>query len=225
MGTATSRHAVLTGDIVDSVAMREAGAPAVGELMRGAVATAQETFPSAGISEVDVFRGDSWQLLVRDISQALAVAVVVRAWLRAQGPGKQPYWDTRVAIGIGTINRLVVDRLSESEGVAFQCSGRALDRLSEGPASGRPRMTLVTGEGDLLERAGDTVVLLLDALAKQWTPQQAAALCGSFRRWTHAKIGERFEPPITKQAVGVHLEKGAEKAVMAAVAWFQGSFQ
>lgn len=224
MVSASSRHAVLTGDMVDSVKMRASGAPSTGVLLRRAAAVAREVLPEAGISELDVFRGDSWQLLVRDPAEALAVAIVLRAALRSEGPRRQPFWDTRVAIGIGPAEGLVEERLSESEGGAFQNSGQALDRLSDGPASRQPRMTLAVTGGKSQEAAGDIVVRLVDVIVRQWTPHQGRAFCGSLRELTHAEIGKYFDPPISKQAVALHLERASEPAVRSACAWFRKAF-
>lgn len=215
-------HAVLTGDFVSSEAMQRTGDQTLGDLLRAATAEAGKIFDRAGLSEVDVFRGDSWQLLVRDPGEALAVGLFLRAWVRAQGPSQRPYWDTRVGLGLGRVERLDEARISESEGPAFVASGEALDALQEGPASQRPRFGVVGAPAGL---PLDLVASLVDTLVQHWTPKQAWAVIGRFSGDSHERIGRTFEPPISKQAVRKHLDRAGEQVVFRACAWFRDSLQ
>lgn len=217
-----SIYAVLTGDVVDSEAMSAAGGPTVGSLLRGATAAAQGTFPEAGISAVDIFRGDSWQLYLENPAWAGRVAWFIRAWVRASGSPRSPFADTRLAIGLGTVSRLVPDRVSESEGEAFVVSGRALDALT----SGKPRRGArwaIAGLGDITGAAGDAIVALADVVAGGWTPKQAWALCGAWQGLTQTEIGATFGPQfgeaISQMTVAAHLRAGGFEAMEVALDW------
>jgi hypothetical protein len=222
-----ARRAVLTGDFVDSEAMRAAGGPAVGELVRAAVEEAREVFPGVGLSRVDVFRGDSWQLLVEKPEKALRVALFLRAWVRARAVMRPPYGDTRIAIGLGAVRRVVAERVSESEGEAFMLSGAALDDLAAGKPFRGARFALA-GEAERLGGAGPAVVALLDTLAQGWTPKQAWALCGAWRGLTQAAIGatfaDAFGEAVAQPVAGNHLRAAAEEAVGVAVKWYESCF-
>lgn len=107
------------------------------------------------------FRGDGWQLYLRDPGDFLWVAVYLNAVLRAD----PDCINTRIAIGIGAINDLGKEDLSGASGEAFTNSGRALDKI---------------GAGEILALAGaktNTLVLcLLGTIADyiaDWSLEQA----------------------------------------------------
>jgi hypothetical protein len=215
-------YAVLTGDLVGSVGMRAGGGPTVGELLRGASEGARTAFPQAGISAVDVFRGDSWQLYLEEAQWAGRVALFLRAWVRASGPSRVPYADTRVAIGLGAAGRLVPDRVSESEGQAFVASGSVLDSM----IAGKPRRHARLGMAGLAAPEGpaaDAALSLIDFVGGGWTPKQAWALCGLWRGLTQTEIGatfgERFGETISQHTVVGHLQSAGSEPLEIALDW------
>ena len=118
--------AVLTGDLVRSSrlsgrqldqarASLHAAADEVKRWKRGLVRGAPE-----------FFRGDAWQMLLTEPKWALRVAVFVRASLLGGELG-----DTRVVIGIGTVDRVNPKRISLSTGQAFTLAGEGLDALTQ----------------------------------------------------------------------------------------------
>ncbi len=56
--------------------------------------------------EVDVYSGDSWQILLTNPGKALAAGLFYRAFLRAADPKR----DTRFAVGIGPIGMKPIER-------------------------------------------------------------------------------------------------------------------
>ena len=115
-------YAVLTGDLVASsrisVELRT-------EMVRWLKELAGNFFtsihPESVVGGLDVFRGDSWQLCLREPSLAVKAAVFFRVGLKAH-PSRQEI-DTRVGVGIGGVEHLVESRISESTGPAFVSSG------------------------------------------------------------------------------------------------------
>ena len=73
----------------------------------------------------EIFRGDSWQLLVSPSRYALRLACFIRAGLRSRSLA-----DTRIGIGLGDVE-MHGDRPGQSDGIAFRLSGRALDGLKK----------------------------------------------------------------------------------------------
>jgi len=143
----------------------------------------------------------------------------VRAWTPARPPA---YGDTRIAIGVGRVDRLVETRISESEGEAFVLSGHALDELGQGTPFRGARLAVASPEGSL--SAAPAMAALLDAVVRDWTPKQAWAVCGSFRGLTQTAIGEFFAEPfgesISQTVVVNHLRAASLDAVEVALEWF-----
>jgi hypothetical protein len=80
-------------------------------------------FPNALKYEPELFRGDSWQVLIQKPEFALYIALFYRAYLKAKM--QIDSIDARMAISVGT-----VDFIESSFGIgnAYKISGKALDK-------------------------------------------------------------------------------------------------
>jgi hypothetical protein len=82
----------------------------------------------------EVFRGDSFQALCSNPQKALHVALIVRSFLRKyrtnddQSDTKNSIFDARFAIGLGKVD-LLGNTVGQSNGEAFQISGRTIDTM------------------------------------------------------------------------------------------------
>lgn len=206
-------YAVLTGDIVDSSKLPD-------EVRRGipaAFGRIVESLRGRGLivagTDVDFYRGDGWQIVLQEPREAAAAALLVRAGLRRQ-PLEGSSLDTRVAIGIGAVDRLDRERISRSQGAAFELSGRALDALPRGHRMGFAPLGMTAELDDALQ----ALLALLDAIVERWTDRQAYAVFGALEGSTQSAIGESWEPePISQQAVAQHLDAAAWGAVREAL--------
>ena len=108
---------VITGDIINSKKSRTAGWIKVLKKELGRWGDTPKQW--------EIFRGDSFQLEVKDTTQVLAIAIQLKAALRTL-----PGIDVRIAIGIGdkTYNAKVI---TESNGSAFVHSGELVEELKE----------------------------------------------------------------------------------------------
>lgn len=151
----------------------------------------------------DIYGGDTWQMLLSEPKTALRAGLLYRAHLKASMDNT----DTRLVIGVGTIDFVPSGRVSEGEGEAFRVSGRL---LSEGTSSSRMRFSAPRHpEWDFI----DLAVCLLDALiVRQWTTKRALAITGALRGWTQEKIAGLWNPPIRQQSVVDHLQGAAWEA-------------
>lgn len=209
------RYAVITGDIVGSSSLdvpeRRRLLKVIGEssrLLRGIMGKAIPL-------DIDVFRGDSWQMLITDPPRSLRAALLFRALLRSKMASH--HFDTRLAIGVGSADLLPRRRVSEGTGEAFRRSGHALDAMK------KRRMTF-SYPGAEAEAALDAIVHLLDALAVGWTDKQAWALVGAMRGWTQREISDAWgKPSITQQTVAQHIEAAGWHAVKHGIEEFEGS--
>jgi hypothetical protein len=206
----TKTYAVLTGDMVDSSKLPKAERQALPEKVKQAGRETQKAFADAVPLAVDVFRGDSWQLLTTDPVRSLRIALFFRAQIRA-GRERGRGLDTRVSIGTGAIDFVPRKAVSEGDGEAYRLSGHGLEAL--------PRGRFLSWEpvpGGTLSLVGATVGLI-DALAQGWTNAQAQAVAGALCGWTHEKIAAALAGKITRQAVTKHLNAGHWEAIEAAL--------
>lgn len=188
--------AVLTGDVVRSTSLASEDRARLSDLLRQAAAFVQEDDPDLAPLPLAIFRGDAWQWLVVDRAQALRAAVLFRCSFRGQEPDLK--LDTRVAIGVGTIDFLNEERLSESDGSAFRMSGYVLEKLPKKRCLGVDWAEgSVPDKTDLRRR----IVSLVDLLVSDLTARQARGLSGYLRGWTQQRVGELWDPPITQQSV------------------------
>jgi hypothetical protein len=70
-----------------------------------------------------IYRGDSFQLIIKDPQDALSFAILIKATLRSVHP-----LDVRMAIGIGEISHRAA-KITESNGTAFVHSGEKFESL------------------------------------------------------------------------------------------------
>ncbi len=192
--------AVLTGDIVDSSRLRSVDSEPVSELIENVGKWIKESFQTAIHARIDIFRGDSWQLVVRDTSIAVRVGLYFRALLRAS------YGiDSRVSIGFGEVDFLPLENISTGTGQAFTLSGQGLEECLK-PT--RMNLRFPPLERNLDGQGLNTIVRLIDLQARAWTPGQSQAVAGALIDLTQVEIAASWQPePISQQAISQHLEK------------------
>ena len=186
--------AVLTGDLVKSRRLPDEQLNRVRAGFHEAVGEVKQWERGLVRGTPEFFRGDAWQMVLAKPEWALRVAVFLRASLLADNLA-----DTRVVIGLGSVDRLNPKRVSLSTGQAFALSGEMLDELT---LYFRMSVALSKEAGEL---AGWLRVVghLCGGLIGHWTRRQAEIIRMALHpdELTQAEVGERLEPPIKKQTV------------------------
>lgn len=200
-----ARYAVLTGDIVGSSKLTPKQRQALLAVMEAGSKATQRAFPKRVPLPVDIFRGDSWQLLVNEPVSSLRIALFFRASLLAAEPGGE-FVDTRVSIGIGPVQQPLAKRVSQGDGEAYRLSGHGLDGLK-----GSARLALA--RADESDRSAGAVICLIDALVQGWTARQAQAVLGALQGWTQEKIAGRWPERISQQAIAKQLDRANWSAI------------
>jgi len=222
---ATEWYAALTGDIVGSRRFAGKG-PAVRDAIKEACGAVVEAFDGglSGLPTVDVFAGDSWQMVTRSPAQALRIGLCIRALIRANEglPGA----DTRLAIGVGSVDFIAEQDLSESQGEAFRLSGQSLEslkssggRLAVSIAGMTDRELAASDPNAEAADAMDTVIALLDASCRGWSPSRARAVAGVLRGWTQQRIAE--DAMVSQSAVAQALAGARWPAIERAIEWWE----
>jgi hypothetical protein len=174
-------YAVLTGDLVDSSRLEAERREAMMAWLKSLASEFAGIHPGAVVGQLDVFRGDGWQLCLEAPGLALEAAIFIRAGLKAHVSREN--LDTRVGIGLGSVERLNTERISESNGAAFLASGHALDALEREEQRLRLR-----GEGANVSLLDVVSLPLLDLAVSQWTHPESVAVYGTLSGWTQEAI-------------------------------------
>jgi len=173
-----------------------------------------EEFEDSVPLSVDIFRGDSWQMLVSNPPQALRLALFYRAMLRAKMESHK--FDTRMAIGIGRIDFIPGSRVSEGYGEAYQLSGTALETMPKAN-----NMSFVF-PGKELEKILNVIIQLIDVISSRWSDKQALAVTGAMRGWKQEKIAKMWwKKKVSQQAVAQHLARAGWYPVEKGILFFE----
>lgn len=206
---------VITGDIVGSTQLAAPVRRRLLEEMKSGSDAVAALLGQALPLPVDIYGGDSWQMMVTQPSRALRAALLFRAHLLATvDPDSRSPVDTRLALALGTVDLVPTARVSEGEGSAFQRSGRALTELGD-------RRMSFTGDPDPTTRLWDVALRLLDELVCLWTAKQARAMTGALRGWSQEEIAGLWQPRITQPSVANHLRAARADAVLQTLEHFE----
>lgn len=156
-------HAVLTGDLVAS---RSSGSTPVAAAMDTLARAATEFCKDHDLPgpRFTRFRGDGWQILLTRPGLALDAALFLLARLRAADLDIE----TRIAIGVGTVDTPGTRDLSDADGPAFHVAGDLLDQI------GRRRRLTIGGAG--IGPWQIAALDLVDHLSLAWSAPQAEAV-------------------------------------------------
>ena len=190
-------YAVITGDIVGSTKLSDGDRKRLFDVMKHGSSELQKTYPEAVPFPVDIFRGDSWQLFVADVSKALRVALFYRLYIKIKTKNVS---DSKESIGVGRVLFVPESRVSEGAGPAFELSGKALDGLKQA------RMSLHFEDNEDLNSYADILIMVIDSLVTSLTYKQSIAAFGALQDWLQKDIVTLWDPPITQQAVSDHLK-------------------
>lgn len=215
-------YAVLTGDLVKSSRLTSADSKSAMACLKRASAEIVQQHPASVVGRIDTFRHDSWQLLLGQAALAFRIAVFLRAALKMESDANTKY-DTRVSIGIGTVELISKRRISDSRGPAFTNSGKGLDGLDG------QRLALSTGDDQPVPWNGikNGIVPLLDCVVGDWTPTESRAVYGAMKGWTQEETAAnwprqaRTKKRPTRQAVSDSLVRAHWSAIEAVLRWIE----
>lgn len=154
-------RAVITADMVNSTQFsREESTAWLEELL--AILHQNQAFKWA--LKPEIYRGDSFQAVLKSSDEAMRMAILARACMRKHAPNA----DMRVAIGIGHTEQLT-DRPGTSDGEAFRLSGHLADTIRQqkariGIALPRPSEPL------------SATLDLLETVIESWTSAQSQVI-------------------------------------------------
>lgn len=206
--------AVLTGDIVDSSGLRSAGLEPASKLIADAGEKLIGHFPGAVHAGIDIFRGDSWQMVVLEPGSSIRIGLYFRSYLKSNFG-----IDSRVSIGFGPIDHLPMDNISTGTGMAFTLSGQGLLECLK-PV--RMNIRFPDSLNDIQGKGVNTVVRLMDLQAGSWTQSQSQAIAGALTGMTQSEIASSWQPePISQQAISQHLDNAGWSQIKDALVYLE----
>lgn len=193
--------AIITGDIVDSTKMNTAE--------RNSMLIMLQSLPDLLLPltdiELEIFRGDSFQIRVWNPVDSLTVAIAIRAHIRSYKFAEyNRQWDARLAIGIGTME-YENGALATSDGEAYRASGRGLDAI------GKCRLMIETPWKEVNKELRVSTAFA-DDIVSGWTLSQSRVMYQSLTKdQSHAEIGNILG--ISRQMVDKALRSGKEELI------------
>jgi len=185
-------YSVITGDIVKSSKLSLEQHKLLIKVMHNCAKEISNVFPGALKYEPELFRGDSWQLLIQKPELALSIALFYRAYLKAKM--QLDSIDARMAISIGT-----VDFIESSFGIgdAYKISGKALDK------KGKRKIKFVS---DILPNSNviDLIIQSTDFISSKWTSRQCKIALLALQNYSQKTIAKKLR--ITQQAVSQQMD-------------------
>lgn len=201
--------AIITGDIVDSTRLT----PVERETMLRSLESLPEILSPVENIRMEIFRGDSFQIGVRNAEKSLKVALIIRACLRSNRvESSGTLLDARLALGIGTLD-YESDTLSTSDGDAYRRSGRLLDSMDKSRLEISTPWSGVNDELKLSTAFADDVI-------SGWTRSQSRIVMMSLlSAQPHYRIAA--ELGVSRQTVDKSLRLSKEELINAYLARFE----
>jgi hypothetical protein len=204
---------ILTGDLVGSSRLDPSEIDAAMAALERASAEVMRQW-GEGPARFTRYRGDGWQCIGPPPRLALRAALLFRAHLGALGRS----FDTRISVGIGPGTLPADTNLTGAVGVAFELSGRTLDRMPHAPRfavawDGPPPHAVLV----------QAIFALCDEISRHWTPRQAQVLVeaiGPRARPSQEALADRFG--VTQQVIARHLAGGGDWALRQALEAIEG---
>ncbi len=193
--------AIITGDIVDSTMMFAEERNSMLRMLQ----SLPELLSALTKIDLEIFRGDSFQIRVGNPVDSLTAALAIRAHIRSFKFAEHNHqWDARLSIGIGTME-YENGTLAMSDGEAYRASGRGLDSI------GKCRLIIETPWKEVNKELHVSTAFA-DDIVSQWTQSQSRVM---FQNLTtdisQAEIGCLLG--ITRQMVGKALRAGKEELI------------
>ena len=175
-------NGIITGDIIDSTSIPIEHRK---DLLT-AISVISEELQVFSPLKCEIYRGDSFQIVVNRPEMAMLIAILLRAGLKSRIPkGSKQNWDARIAVGIGEME-FISDSILVSDGEAFRLSGREFDEL------GKRNLAIRTRWDDANEELKISTAFA-DDIITNWTSSQSLVIYMSLAyQMTQKEIAEKL---------------------------------
>jgi DNA-binding CsgD family transcriptional regulator len=160
--------AVITGDLVRSSELEYKERESVLSCLHESFRSVEELLQlhNAILLPFEIFRGDSFQIVITLPERALLVSILLS--LRLSLSNREKDLAARISIGIGTIDYIPASgNVGEADGVAFRLSGKMLDSMKQ-----KDQNLLITTPDQVMNMMLETQCAFFDLIAGRWTDIQ-----------------------------------------------------
>jgi hypothetical protein len=165
--------AVLTADLVESSLYEEEVLEKVLNTLKAEFTHIRDNYGEDNV-RLKIYRGDSFQGVIKKPEEALKIALQIKAAVNRihlkktkKNKAYSKIADFKIAIGIGTQN-IEREAISESNGQAFQFSGRTLDEMKT-----ENQKTRLKTELEEVNAEFNTSFFLMDTITDKWSTASA----------------------------------------------------
>ena len=195
---------VITGDMVGSTQLD----PADRKLMVKAMNNLGDMLTKAGfvLKSQEVFRGDSFQVVMNESSRILDVALLIRAHMRGIELESQAQLDVRLGIGVGQIE-FKAKTQNESDGTAFRLAAQALEHATKNNLA---NIWILTNNAVLDEHL-NTINVAWESIISRWTVAQSKSIQWSLQGLVHQEIANKLK--VTQPTITRSLQSADDKVI------------
>ena len=173
--------AVLTGDIINFTSLKDKDRL---NLINKTEVLIKSWVKQSNLAEV--FRGDSYQLMMGDTGEAIKKGIQLICWFKKHSDNKNKIsLGSRVSIGIGSIaynGKSVLD----SDGEAFHLSGRNFDKMADN------EILRINTANDRINEQIAIILTFVNIIINQWTTSQAEVIFLAINGYTQTKMAEEL---------------------------------
>ncbi len=203
--------AVVTGDIVSSTSIKSENREQLLKALKASFGEINKSLLKEKKPPFEIFRGDSFQAVIRRPELSLIISLLIRAKLRSMPIFKtekhhsvKENVDARISIGIGSVT-FSTKKTIESDGQAFQFSGTTLDIITKTDQ----RLKIQTPWQDVNSEL-EVSFSFADAIISEWSIFQAEAfylyLLQNETQQTLASLLNIKQPSLRKRLVTGKIE-------------------
>ncbi|MDY0387607.1 MAG: SatD family protein [Methanolobus sp.] len=181
-------YAVITGDLVKSSQLEHGAREKMIAYLRESLMFIEDKLElqDAVFLPIDIFRGDSFQIVLSQPDRALLASIILSLRLSLFNKDAKDF-AARISIGIGTIEYIPKSGdIGEADGAAFRLSGKALDTMKE-----KDQNLLITSSNPALNLMFETQCAFFDLIAIRWTNIQKEILLETLSGSTQEEIASK----------------------------------
>ena len=189
--------AVITADIVNSTKIEETSRYLLIEEINNIIHDLRIFSPL----KCEMYRGDSFQVLVDDVKACLRIAILIRLGLKKSKLLEKAKLDARMAIGIGDVT-YEHEQVILSDGEAFRLSGRTFEQLNK-------RRLLITTNTNDIDEPLNVMLAFIDDLVINLSCAQSRYLYDSLLyNMSQTELADAYST--TQPNVAKHLKSAKE---------------